>query len=228
MRESILKRSIVDSAPAFFGYLPLGIAFGLLSFESTQNMWLGPAMSLFVYAGAAQYMSLNIIAAKGSLLDLSFMTFIVNLRHIFYGIPFLNIFSKAGWKQFYLIFGITDETYSILTASPIKKDVSYCQWVTLLTHSYWVIGTIIGSVLSSYLLIDLSFLDFTLTALFVVLTVEQAYAVKSPQPFIIGGISLVLAIWIPSDHFLTVCMSLCLGLSIIDSKRKNNNYAHQY
>jgi 4-azaleucine resistance transporter AzlC len=228
MRGEILKRSIIDSAPAFFGCMSFGIAFGLLSFESTQNMWLGPAMSLFVYAGAAQYMSLNIIATKGSLLDLSFMTFVVNFRHIFYGIPFLDIFNKAGWKRFYLIFGITDETYSILTTSPMKGNVFYCQWVTLLTHSYWMMGTIIGSVLSTYLAIDLSFLDFTPTALFVVLTIEQAYLVKSSQPFIIGGLSLILALWIPPYHFLIVCMSLCVSLAIIIGKRKNNTDAHQH
>jgi 4-azaleucine resistance transporter AzlC len=210
MKQSVTKIALTDSAPALFGYLPLGIAFGIVSFKSIENVWVGPLMSLFVYAGAAQYMSLSVIASKGTLWDLSLMTFILNFRHVFYGIPFLKIFKQTHWKKSYLIFGITDETYSILTTSKHKNDPDYCFWISALTHSYWVLGTIIGSILGVYLSIDLSALDFTLTALFVILSIEQAYVVLDYKPFFVGTLSFFAAFCVPDEYFLSACMSLCI------------------
>lgn len=221
---NIIKKSFIDSTPALFGYVPLGIAFGILSFQKTGCLWLGPAMSLFVYAGAAQYMSLGVIAASGTLWDLFLMTFIVNFRHIFYGIPFLKIFSKAGKKQPYLIFSITDETYSILTTSPHKNNPQYCYWVSLLTHCYWVGGTLIGSIVGVSLPIDTSALDFILTALFVILSIEQAYAIKTHRPFVIALAAFIMGLWAPIEHFLTVSMFTCVLLTLVDFQRKDQSY----
>ena len=220
MIPNIIKKSFIDSTPALFGYVPLGIAFGILSFQKTQCLWLGTAMSLFVYAGAAQYMSLGVIAANGTLWDLFLMTFIVNFRHVFYGIPFLKTFSKAGRKQPYLIFSITDETYSILTASPHKNNPQYCYWVSLLTHFYWVGGTLIGGIVGVSLPIDTSALDFILTALFVILSIEQAYSVKSFIPFAIALAAVVFGMWFSIEHFLTVSMFLGVLLTLVDFQRK--------
>ena len=224
MPPKLIKQSFIDSAPALFGYVPLGIAFGIVSFQKTQCLWLGPAMSLFVYAGAAQYMSLGVIAAGGTLWDLFLMTFIINFRHVFYGIPFLKTFSEAGKKQLYLIFSITDETYSILTTSPYKDNAEYCWWVSLLTHGYWVGGTLIGSLIGTSLLIDISALDFTLTALFVILFIEQAYAIKAYQPFIIAITAFSIGIWFPIEHFLTMSMFTCVLLTMIGFQRKERRY----
>jgi 4-azaleucine resistance transporter AzlC len=210
MKQGIIKTAFTDSAPALFGYLPLGVAFGIVSFKNIENIWFGPLMSLLVYAGAAQYMSLSVIASKGTLWDLSLMTFILNFRHVFYGIPFLKIFKQTRWKKSYLIFGITDETYSILTTSTHKNDSNYCFWISILTHSYWILGTIIGSVLGAYLYIDLSALDFTLTALFVILSIEQAYVALDYKPFCVGILSFFAALCVPDEYFLSTCISLCI------------------
>ena len=226
MNSKIIKQAFVDSSPALFGYVPLGIAFGIISFQKTQCLWLGPAMSLFVYAGAAQYMSLGVIAASGTFWDLFLMTFIVNFRHIFYGIPFLKTFSNAGKKRPYLIFSITDETYSILTTSPYKNNVQYCWWVSLLTHGYWVGGTLLGGLIGPSLHMDTSALDFTLTALFVILTIEQAYTIKAPQPFVIAMFAFASSLWASLDYFITLSIFICVLFTLVEFQRRDKNYVN--
>lgn len=227
-KGEMISQAIKDSAPAFFGYVPLGIAFGILSVKTLGNFWFGPLMSLLVYAGAAQYLSLGIIAAKGSMMDLALTTFVVNLRHIFYGIPFLNVFKGSFLKRLYLIFGITDETYSILTATHHPLTETYTFWVTWLTHAYWVGGTIMGSVLGALLAFDLSALDFSLTALFVILTIEQAYKNPHWSPFLIGTGAFCLALLLPDSFFLSGCMAIATVMTSIHylSRREACKQAH--
>lgn len=226
MRLDVTKSAFMDSLPALFGYFPLGFAFGILSFNNTQSIWIGPLMSCLVYAGAAQFICLNVMANGGSLIDIAFTTFIVNLRHIFYGIPFLSAFKTSFFKRLYLIFGITDETYSLLSTTTKRFNVDYSLWVTILTHSYWVIGTMIGSLVGSQLTYDLSALNFALTALFIVLSIEQAYSVKDFAPFILGSTSFLLAQILPSALFLSCCMGICLLLTLIDFNLRGKT--HEY
>lgn len=220
-QRSTFFTALTDSVPALFGYLPLGMAFGLVSYKSLHNIWIGPLISLCVYAAAAQYMSLSIMAAKGSLTELAATTFVLNLRHVFYGIPFLNHFKKRFWQKLYFIFGITDETYALLTVSPHQQNEKYCLWLSFFTHGYWVLGTLLGSVLGSQLNVDLSALDFTLTALFVILTIEQGHAIKKAQPFVIGLLSFGLALLISPTYLLAVAMSLSAGLLLLTYRWNN-------
>lgn len=226
MKNESIKSGALDSLPALFGYFPLGMAFGILAFNKTGNLWLGPLMSLSVYAGAAQFLCMNVMLNNGSLLDVAITTFVVNLRHIFYGIPFLTAFNVGFFKKLYLIFGITDETYSILSASPKKHDATYSLWVTGLTHSYWVVGTVLGSILGAQVSFDFSALEFALVALFVVLTIEQAYHTKDSVPFILAGLSFFACLAVPDSLFLSSCMGGCLVLMLGNFRYKEENHGY--
>lgn len=224
MQPESIRCAFKDSLPALFGYLPLGLAFGALTYHNTGIIWLGTAMSFFVYAGAAQFMCLNVIMNNGTLLEIAVTTFVVNLRHIFYGIPFLTAFTGNFFKKTYLIFGITDETYAILSASPKKYDTTYSLWVTALTHGYWVFGTLLGSYLGAQVSWDISPLNFALIALFVILAIEQAYSVKDVMPFVYAAVSFGVCQVVPSDYFLTACMGICAVLTVLDYKVRGESY----
>ncbi len=226
MKNESIKLGAIDSLPALFGYFPLGLAFGILAFNKTGNLWIGPLMSLCVYAGAAQFLCLNVMLNNGTLLDVAVTTFVVNLRHIFYGIPFLKAFDIGFFKKLYLIFGITDETYSILSTSPKKNDSTYSLWVTGLTHSYWVVGTVLGSILEAQINYDFSALEFALIALFIVLTIEQAYHTKDSMPFILAIISFLACLAVPNSLFLSSCMGVCLVLMFGNFKYKEANHGY--
>lgn len=218
MKKESIKSGAIDSLPALFGYFPLGLAFGILAFNKTGSLWIGPLMSLCVYAGAAQFLCMNVMLNNGSLFDVALTTFVVNLRHIFYGIPFLTAFNVGFFKKLYLIFGITDETYSILSSSPRKFDTTYSLWVTGLTHGYWLIGTLLGGVLGAQISYDLSALEFALIALFIVLAIEQAYHIKDLIPFVLAGLSFLVCLSVPDSLFLSTCMCVCLVLMLGDFK----------
>lgn len=224
MTKNSIQFAVQDSFPALFGYLPLGLAFGALTVHNTGNLWLATAMSFFVYAGAAQFLCLSILMSGGSFFEIAMTTFIVNLRHVFYGIPFLEAFTGNFFKKTYLIFGITDETYAILSASPRKMDSTYCLWVTALTHGYWVFGTVLGSYLGATFPYDLSILNFALIALFVILALEQAFKIKESIPFICAIVSFCVCFMVPDRYFLVSCMLVCSLLMIIYYKTQGEEY----
>lgn len=206
-RELLIK-SLHASLPAAFGYVPLGLAFGLFCENELHNWWIAPLMSFWVYAGAAQFAALSLLLGGTGILSIVLMTFIINLRHVFYGLPFLKIFKGGFWKKQYLIFGITDESYSILTASSHKNNTDFCFWVTVFTHAYWVVGSLVGAVIGAFIPYDLAFLEFSLVALFTILAIEQYYAVRKLWPIIVGVVAALIGHFISSEHMLFIAMAI--------------------
>ena len=136
------------SLPIFFGYIPFGFTFGFLFQRLGYDVFVGPLMSLFILAGSAQILAITLIAAQASILDIALTTFLINLRHIFYGLSLLERYQCGILKKIYLMFGLTDETYSLLTSSPAlekDKDLNHCFYVTALVHCYWIMGSILGA-----------------------------------------------------------------------------------
>tara|TARA_Y100000588_G_C14109798_1_gene862506 strand:+ start:254 stop:913 length:660 start_codon:yes stop_codon:yes gene_type:complete len=208
-----LKKAFSKSFPAFLGYFPLGFSFGIVAYKTLNSVWPGPLMSLLVYAGAAQYICLTLIAGQVDLYTVSAATFAVNLRHVFYGFSFLEIFKKWNLKKLYFIFGITDETYAILTLETKKEIKKYAFLVTLFTHCYWVLGTIIGTL--SALSIDYNFeaFEFILTSLFIVLTLEQYFKQKNVLIFAPSFIAIVTSIlFLNNSLILTFLINILLTL----------------
>ena len=215
MNRQLLLHALKASSPAFFGYVSLGLSFGFVFSKFGAVWYLAPLMSLFVYAGAAQFIAISLLAANGSMLQILGATFFVNLRHIFYGLSFLGKFSVGRLQKSYMIFGLTDESYAILTSMPEEKDPQFLFAVILFSHSYWVLGSLIGSIMGAHIPLDLEFLEFSLVALFVILTIEQAYNVKKVYPFAVAVIACILANQLWHEQLLIVAISLAMILLIL-------------
>lgn len=200
------------SSPAMLGYITLGLSFGFL-FQKAGAIWyLAPLMSLIVYAGAAQFIAITLLLNHASLLQILSATFFVNLRHIFYGLSFLGRFPTQLIKKLYMIFGLTDESYAILSAHPLKNSSSFDFYVILFSHGYWIVGSVLGALIGHYLTINLSFLSFSLTALFVVLAIEQTVFVKRYSVFFIAAIVITLSVNIFPKEMLMSALIMSTGL----------------
>lgn len=224
--EREIKKAFKVSIPVMMGYTVLGFAFGLLLVSFDYPWYLAPLMSLFIYAGALQFVAINFFNAKAGMIDIAIATWFINIRQSFYGLSLLKRFKKTGKLKPYLIFGLTDETYALLTT--IKDDESlkkkyYYFFLTAFNQSYWFIGSTLGAIVGSNIKFDTAGLEFSLTALFVVLCIEQYKNLKNITPFIIGGFaSLIALVFIPSDKMLIASIIIALVLMFSFKKRVEN------
>lgn len=225
--EREIKAAFKISIPVMMGYGVLGFAFGLLLVSFDYDWYLAPIMSLFIYAGALQFVAINFFNLKAGLIDIAIASWFVNLRQSFYGLSLIKRFKKTGNLKAYLIFGLTDETYALLTT--IKDDEQlkkkwYYFFLTAFNQSYWFIGSTLGAIVGSSIEFNTAGLEFSLTALFVVLCIEQYKNLKNPIPFIIGAIaSLIALVFVPSDKMLVVSIFISLVLLTFFKKRLETN-----
>lgn len=212
MKKSHLKRVFLDTVPVMTGYLFLGISFGILLGETGYGLGWAFAMGLFLYAGSAQFLAVSLLASHASILSSAIAIFLLNARHIFYGISLIDTYKGTGKKKPYLIFALTDETYSLVTQNQPPEGMkrhTYCFLVTLLDHLYWVSGCVIGSIAGNFLPISFEGIEFVLTALFVTLFVEQWLSNKNHFPAIVGVAATVLCLALfGRDIFLIPSMLL--------------------
>ncbi|WP_424688994.1 MAG: AzlC family ABC transporter permease [Halarcobacter ebronensis] len=224
--EREIKTAFKISIPVMMGYSVLGFAFGLLLVSFDYPWYLAPLMSLFIYAGALQFVAINFFNAKAGYIDIAIASWFVNLRQSFYGLSLLKRFKKTGKLKPYLIFGLTDETYALLTT--IKDDEQlkkkwYYFFLTAFNQAYWFTGATLGAIVGSNIEFNTAGLEFSLTALFVVLCIEQYKNLKNPIPFLIGSISSIIAlVLVPSDKMLIVTISLSLVLLFFFRQRLSN------
>ncbi len=194
------------------GYIVLGIGFGILFEKNGYGFWWAVAMSVFIFAGSMQYVAVGLITGGASLISTAITTLMVNARHLFYGISMINRYKGTGWKKPYLMFGLTDETYSLVCNGdyPEGEDLHwYCFLVTLCDHCYWVIGTALGSLLGSAITFNTAGIDFAMTALFVTIFVEQWLTTKEHRPALIGiGASALCLVIFGQESFLIPAMIL--------------------
>lgn len=202
--------------PVMFGYIPLGLAFGVLFAQLDHPWYYATLMAVMVYAGAAQFLAVGLLASGAGLFEIGVATLLLNARHFFYGLSLAPRFPRSGLSRLYLMFGLTDETYALLTSSnppAPEKAASYYVQITALNQLYWVLGCTMGALLGSAVSLNTHGLDFTLTALFVVLAVEQAYAIRDPRPFLIAVVSGLIAIAIiDSQHMLLGALAIATFL----------------
>nr|WP_299241106.1 AzlC family ABC transporter permease [uncultured Halomonas sp.] len=197
----------LQTLPVMFGYLPLGAAFGILFMQLGHPWWMALAMSLFIYAGAGQFMAVTLLANQAGLLEVAVATFMLNSRHLFYGLSLLKRFKGAGWRKPYLIFALTDETYSLLTNQGKQAqgpaDHANAWRISLLNQLWWVLGTLAGAMAGALLEFDSRGIEFALTALFIVLTLEQASRLRQALPFVIALLTgLGALILLPEQNLL--------------------------
>lgn len=207
--RSVFDRTVFKlTLPILFGYIPLGMAFGVLFVTQLDYPWWGATlMSVAIYAGAGQILAVSLLAAHAGMPEVFVALFVLNARHLFYGLSLLGRFRGAGWRKGYLIFGLTDETYSLLTSrsrgadatDELQRDVR----ITLYNQCYWVIGATLGALLGRAVAFDSTGIEFALVALFIVLTIEQYKVLRRMLPIWIGAAAagLCLAV-LPQDQQL--------------------------
>lgn len=203
--------------PVLTGYLFIGLAFGVMFQEKGYNFLWAVLMSIVVYAGSGQYLAVNFFVPGAGFLNIMFMTFMVNVRHIFYGLSLLERFGKMGKKRLYMIFSLTDETYSLLCTTKIPKDVEEDKFlfaIAFLDHLYWITGSAIGAIAGAVIPFNAEGIDFAMTALFIVIFVEQWLAGGKRIPAVIGIVSTIaLRLLFGIDNFVLpsmICIMICL------------------
>ena len=173
MIKQTFKRAFKNSLPIMAGYLALGIGFGVLLQSKGYSFWWAILMSITIYAGAGQYAAVDLLSGGATLLTTAFMTLIINARHFFYGFSLLDRYNKIGKIKPYLIFGLTDETYSVNTSfSTVPENINepHARFlISIFDHCYWIIGSVIGSLAGQIIPLDFEGIDFSMTALFVVI-----------------------------------------------------------
>ena len=222
MNRKALKAVFLDTVPVLTGYLFLGISFGILLGETGYGLPWAFAMGLFLYAGSAQFLAVSLLASHASVLSSAIAIFLLNARHIFYGISLIDTYKGFGKKKPYMIFSLTDETYSLVTQNQPPEGMkrqTYCFLVSILDHAYWVTGCVIGSLAGRVIPISFEGIEFVLTALFVTLFVEQWLSNKSHRSAIVGVGSTVLCLLIfGKEIFLIPSMVLIAVLLTVTRK----------
>ena len=212
MKKQGFLTAFRDTVPVMTGYLFLGIGFGIVMYQNGYGAGWSFFMALFMYAGSAQYLTADLLVSGASLISTAVSIGLLNARHLFYGISMLDTYRDAGKKKPYLIFALTDETYSLVTQNQPPEGISrlsYCFLVSLFDHIYWLVGCTLGGLLATGLPIDLEGVDFVLTALFVTIFVEQWLSSRNHTSAIIGVVSTVLCLVIfGKDIFLIPSMAL--------------------
>ena len=219
--KKAFQYALVRSIPVMLGYIFLGIAFGLV----LQKAGLGPGwaflISLVVYAGSMQFALVGILTSGLGFVTTAVMTLFINSRHAFYGLTFIERFKKFKKAYPYMVFSLTDETYSLLCSMPRPEGFTDRQWdmafffVSLLDHAYWIIGSVIGAGAGQLIPFDSTGIDFAMTALFVVIAVDQWKHARTYMPAVTGFVCgfLFLAL-VRSANFIlpalaaTVCVLL--------------------
>lgn len=212
--KAAFKAAFPHTLPVMTGYLFIGIAFGVMFADKGYNfLWAG-LMSLLVYAGSGQYLAVNFFDPSVSLLQVVFLTFMVNVRHIFYGLSLLDKFKVSGKKKPYMIFSLTDETYSLyfLTKTPTNVDEGkFLFALSILDQSYWIVGSMIGGLAGTLIPFDSTGIDFAMTALFIVIFVEQWLEKKNRFPAIVGIVASVISLLLfGKDSFILPSMIIIL------------------
>lgn len=222
MKKQTIKKAFWDTLPVMTGYLFLGVGFGIILQQNGYGPLWALAMSLFVYAGSMQYVGIGLLTGGASLLTAALTTLMVNARHLFYGLSMIEPYKGAGRRKPYLIFALTDETYSLVSRK-LPEDVeriNYCFFVSAFDQCYWVLGSILGSLAGNHP-VDFTGIDFALTALFVTIFVEQWLSSKNHLPALVGVIcAAVCLVLFGADNFLIPTMILIAAILLMLQKVK--------
>ncbi|MBQ9989985.1 MAG: AzlC family ABC transporter permease [Lachnospiraceae bacterium] len=215
--KKLLYRAIKDTIPVMTGYIVLGMGFGILLRTKGYGIGWTLGMSLFIYAGSMQYLTIDLLTGGVSLVAAALTTLLVNARHLFYGISMVDRYKNTGRKKPYLIFALTDETYSLVCGESTlqeKERTAYYFLVSLLNQIYWVTGSLLGAILQQMLSFNTEGIDFALTALFVTIFVEQWITAKEHRQAVLGVVvSVICLVIFGPDHFLIPSMvGITLGL----------------
>ncbi|WP_313560703.1 AzlC family ABC transporter permease [Ruminiclostridium cellobioparum] len=223
IKVKALKAAFPHTLPVLAGFLFLGVAYGILMKSIGYGAGWTFLMSFLVFAGSMQYVGITLLTATFNPLYALFITLMVNARHIFYGISMLEKFKNTGRFKPYLIFAMCDESFSILCSAKPEKDVDknwFMFFIVFLNRWYWITGSVLGALLGNYIKFNTKGLDFALTALFVVIFINQWQEQKNHFPAVVGVISSAVCLLIfGPDKFIIPAMILILIIFTFSNKK---------
>ncbi|MBR5800282.1 MAG: azaleucine resistance protein AzlC [Lachnospiraceae bacterium] len=212
--KEAFKAAFPHTVPIFAGFWFLGLTYGIYMNVSGFSFWYPMLMSLTIFAGSMEFITVNLLLGAFNPLQALALTLMINARHLFYGISMLENYKNTGRKKFYLIFGMCDESFSINYTAKIPEHVDkswFMFFVTLLNHLYWVFGATLGGICGSFIRFDTEGLEFVMTAMFVVIFMEQWMKEKDKTSALMGlflsALSLVL---LGPEHFIIPAMAAIL------------------
>lgn len=214
------RYAFARSLPVLAGYLVLGLGFGVLLASKGYGLGWAVVMSTLIYAGSMQYLAVDLLAGGASLVAAALMTLTVNARHLFYGVSMVERYRDAGPAKPYLVFALTDETYSLVCSGDPPAGVDrkgYFLLVSLLDHLYWIAGSALGALLGGALPFDSTGIDFSMTALFLVVMTEQWRTSRDHRPALVGlGVSLA-CLWVfgASDFLIPAMVGITAVLTLL-------------
>ena len=219
-KRKVLKKALYaafpNTIPILAGFLFLGMTYGIYMNVSGFSFWYPCLMSLTIFAGSVEFVAVNLLLGAFHPIQALAMTLMLNARHLFYGISMLDRFRGLGLKKIYLIFGMCDETFSINYTAEIPPDVDrgwFMFFVTLLNHLYWFAGATLGGIFGSFITFNTEGLDFVMTAMFVVIFLEQWLKEKRHESSLLGiGLSVLSLIAFGADGFLIPAMLSILAV----------------
>lgn len=224
MNKKLFKKVFVDTLPILGSYLVLGMGFGMMLMSKGMGLGVSVAMSTVIYAGSMQFLAAELISSGASLFSVALTTFMVNARHFFFGISMVDAYKNTGAAKPYLIYGLTDETYSLVCSTgELSEDEKkkYYFLITLVNQIYWVLSCALGSLVGGLVKFNTEGIDFALTALFLTVFVEQWLSTKDHSMALTGLLGSVLCLVLfGAENFLIPSMILITIVLSIMRKRK--------
>jgi len=224
MNNKTIKQAFYKSLPVMAGYVVLGTGFGILLRNSGYGVLWAFAMSLLIYAGSMQYVGISLLTGGAGIVTTALTTVMVNARHLFYSISMIDRYKDSGKYKPYLIFALTDETYSLLCDGAVPDGCDenrFRFFVSLFNQCYWVGGSVVGSLLGSVIPFSTKGIEFSMTALFIASFTEQWLTAKDHVPALIGLLSTLLSLIVfGPDGFLIPAMLLITFVLTLLRKRE--------
>ncbi len=224
MKKRAFRAAVPYTLPICAGFLFLGMSYGFLMRSKGFSFVYPMMMSLVIFAGSMEFVTVNLLLSAFHPLHAFLLTLMVNARHLFYGISMLEKYKNMGWKKPYLIYGMCDESFSVNCTADPPPDVDrgwFMLFVTLLNHIYWVTGAAFGALLGYAVHFDTKGIEFVMTALFLVMFIDQWEKTKNHKPALIGlGCSTICLAVFGSGSFLLPSMA-CIILCLLAGKKEN-------
>lgn len=232
MRHHIIKQAFYKSVPVMAGYIVLGTGFGIILRNAGYGVLWAFAMSAFIYAGSMQYVGVGLLTGGASIITTALTTVMVNARHLFYSVSMIDKYKDSGKYKPYLIFALTDETYSLLSDGkapscdgkvPSDEDAGFYRFlVSAFDQSYWVLGSILGSLLGTVIPFSTEGIEFSMTALFIASFTEQWLSTHDHLPALTGLLStfICLLVFGPKQFLIPAMLLITLVLTILRGKEE--------
>ena len=224
LRKEILKNAFIKSIPIMFSYLFVSMAYGIMMEEAGFKWYYSLFISMTVYTGAFQFLLITFLSSGASILTIALMAFLMNSRQVFYSLTFVDEFREMGEKMLYMIHTMTDETYAVnLTLDSKGKEKEDTMFlIALLSRCYWMIGAVTGGILGQVIPFDLKGIDFCMTALFIIIFIDQWEKADNHLPALAGlAVALICLITIGERNFILSSLLIISGMLLVVRKRRS-------